>query len=251
MKQYELGLVSVSFRQHTPEEILQAMQQTGLSYIEWGSDVHAPCDDLPRLKSLVKLQGLYGIACCSYGTYFRLGQTPIEQLQSYIDAAKLLGTSILRLWCGNKSGNDMTPAEQTRLLAECRKAADIAEENQVTVCLECHRNTFTENPEDAVWLMESVNSPCFRMYWQPFQWQNVQQNIENAKKIAPYAAHIHVFNWRDTEKLPLAGAIPDWQAYLQHFTKSHTLLLEFMPKDTLSELPVEAESLRQIAGGIL
>ena len=39
---YNLGLCSVSFRKHTPEEILRAMKDAGLSVIEWGSDVHCP-----------------------------------------------------------------------------------------------------------------------------------------------------------------------------------------------------------------
>ena len=38
----KLGLVSVSFRGHTPREILEEMKKVGLSCIEWGSDVHAP-----------------------------------------------------------------------------------------------------------------------------------------------------------------------------------------------------------------
>ena len=43
---YNLGLCSISFRKHTPEEILRAMKEVGLSVIEWGSDVHC----LPLLK---------------------------------------------------------------------------------------------------------------------------------------------------------------------------------------------------------
>ena len=34
---HELGLVSVSFREHTPAEILTAMQSAGLTCIEWGN----------------------------------------------------------------------------------------------------------------------------------------------------------------------------------------------------------------------
>ena len=70
---YNLGLCSVSFRKHTPEEILRAMKDAGLSVIEWGSDVHCPPE---KAEELAKLQKQYGIACCSYGTYFRLGVTP-------------------------------------------------------------------------------------------------------------------------------------------------------------------------------
>ena len=42
MAVFKPGLCSVSFRENSPEEILQAMADAGLWYIEWGSDVHAP-----------------------------------------------------------------------------------------------------------------------------------------------------------------------------------------------------------------
>ena len=128
-------------------------------------------------------------------------------------------------------------------------AVKIAEANGVTLCLECHKGTFTESPDDAVWLMETVNSSHFRMYWQPFQWQNVDENIINAKKIAPYAEHIHVFNWRGKEKLPLGEAVEEWQSYLKQFAKPRTLLLEFMPDNEILTLPREADALRAIIGG--
>ena len=127
MQQYHLGLVSVSFRSHTPEEILKAMKHTALQCIEWGSDVHAPCDDLSRLENLAKLQAEYGITCCSYGTYFRLGTTPITELPQYIRAAKILGTDILRLWCGNKNSEEYTETEKEQLFSDCKAAAALAE----------------------------------------------------------------------------------------------------------------------------
>jgi hypothetical protein len=86
------------------------------------------------------------------------------------------------------------------------------------------------------------------MYWQPFQWQNVDENIINAKKIAPYAEHIHVFNWRGKEKLPLGEAVEEWQSYLKQFAKPRTLLLEFMPDNEISTLPLEADALKTIIG---
>ena len=245
---YNLGLVSVSFRQHSPKEILEAVKTAGLVCIEWGSDVHAPCNEIERLKQIAALQKEYGIYCSSYGTYFRLGETPIEELGDYIQAAKMLGTDILRLWCGTKCGKDMVDEERNALLEACKKAAELAESGGVTLCMECHRGTFTEDPDDAVWLMEAVNSPRFRMYWQPFQWQSADENIINAKKVAPYAEHIHVFNWRGKEKFPLAEATTEWQSYLAQFSKPRTLLLEFMPNGTLEELAREADALREIIG---
>ena len=247
-RKYKLGLVSVSFRQHSPQEILDAVKAAGLSCIEWGSDVHAPCRDLARLHKIAEMQKEYEVFCSSYGTYFRLGETPVEELEAYIDAAKILGTNILRLWCTRKSGNDMTSEERNDLLDVCRTVAKIAEERGIPLCLECHKKTFTEEPEDAVWLMETVNSPCFRMYWQPFQWQSSEQNVENAKKISPYAEHIHVFNWKGSEKFPLTDAVSDWQEYIKAFSTPRTLLLEFMPNGTIEELAHESDALREITG---
>ena len=50
MNNYTYGLVSVSFRKNSPEEILSAMKDSDLSVIEWGSDVHAPSDDIQNLN---------------------------------------------------------------------------------------------------------------------------------------------------------------------------------------------------------
>ena len=246
MKKYTLGLVSVSFRAHEPREILQACQRAGLSVIEWGSDVHAPCTDTARLAEIAAWQAEYGITCSSYGTYCKLGKTPPAELENYIAAAKILGTDILRLWCGTKSGAEMSEGEKRALVAECKQAAEIAARQNVTLCMECHRKTFTERCEDAVWLMQAVDSPHFKMYWQPFQWQTVRENVQNAIAIAPFSTHVHVFNWKGEEKLPLGEAISQWRAYLAAFSTPRTLLLEFMPNGTLDELTAEAAALEKI-----
>lgn len=252
---YQLGLVSISFREHTPEEILKAAKSAGLSCIEWGSDVHAPCRDTEKLRQIAALQKEYGIVCSSYGTYFRLGQTPMEELTDYIAAAKLLGTNTLRLWCGVKSGADMTEEERDALLTDCRRAALIAEESGVTLCMECHHGTFTEIAEDSLALMQAVSSPHFRMYWQPFQWLESEENLPIAQSLASYVEAVHVFRWKGPKLTPwrfsLYEGIDEWRTYLKAIPAPRTLLLEFMPDDRLATLPAEAEALRTIIGGLL
>ncbi len=245
---YRLGLVSVSFRQHSPKEILEAAKAAGLSCIEWGSDVHAPCNDTERLMEIAELQKEHGIVCSSYGTYFRLAETQIEELESYIQAAKILGTNILRLWCGRKSGKDMADAEKNDLFEVCKRPADIAKAADVTLCMECHKKTFTENPDDAVRLMETIHSPHFRMYWQPFQWQEPRENVINATKISNFVEHIHIFNWKGERKLPLADAVDEWREYIKAFSGPRTLLLEFMPNGTIEELDRETAAMKIIIG---
>ncbi len=246
--EYRLGLVSVSFRQHTPREIIEAVKREGLSCIEWGSDVHAPCRDTARLREIAGMQKEYGVVCSSYGTYFRLGQTPIGELEDYIGAAKMLGTDILRLWCGTKSGGDLSDRERQALTEQCKTAAQMAEREGVTLCMECHKDTYTQRPEDALSLMREINSPHFRMYWQPFQWQTAEENLAYAGAIAQDVVHVHVFHWKDRQRLPLNEGIGEWRSYLRKLPAPRTLLLEFMPNDRLSELPAEAKALKTMIG---
>ena len=243
---YRLGVVSVSFRSASPKEILEAAASAGLSCIEWGSDVHAPCRDLERLKHIAALQQGYHIQCSSYGTYFRLGETPLEELHDYIAAAKLLGTRVLRIWCGTKCGADCTDAEREALLEAARLAEEMARNADAVLCMECHRGTFTERLSDALLLMEVTHSPHFQMYWQPFQWQTTQQNLAYARAICGDTVNLHVFHWLEEQRFPLIEARDAWRSYLECFSKPRTLLLEFMPDDRLETLKSEADALREI-----
>ncbi len=245
---YISGLASVSFRQHSPLEILEATVAANLSCIEWGSDVHAPCNDKARLREIAEMQKEFGIVCSSYGTYFKLGATPIEELERYIDAAKILDTDILRIWCGTKCGDEYSLQEKQMLTEECRKAAEIASRVGVTLCMECHKNTLTQKPEDALALMKEVDSSHFQMYWQPFQWQTKAENVAYAKSISDFTRNIHVFHWKEDQKLSLHDGIDEWRCYLAQFSTPRTLLLEFMPDNSLSTLITEAKALRDIIG---
>lgn len=247
--QFKLGLVSISFRQLSVDAIMDLCDACGLKYIEWGSDVHAPADDAERLAYLAAEQKRRGLVCSSYGTYFRLGINPTEELYAYIDAARTLGTNIIRLWCGRKNYEDFTKEEKAVLLRDAKEAARIAEENGVIFCMECHPKTFTNCLAGARELMEAVNSPHFGMYWQPNQYVRLEENLAYAKEMAPYTTQLHIFNWEGKNHYPLAEATDVWRRYLRCFEGEHTLLLEHMPNHTPQELAAEAKALRCIVEG--
>lgn len=246
MNNYTYGLVSVSFRKNLPEEILSAMKDSDLSVIEWGSDVHAPSDDIQNLNELVKLQKKYGISCSSYGTYFRIGVSEKSEIYGIIKAAGILGTDIIRLWAGNLSSKEVSGESKEKFFLECKDLSEIAKENGVKFCLECHNHTYTDDKTAAYELIKYVNSPYFKMYWQPNQFKSFDENIACAKLLSPYTENIHVFNWEGKNKYPLIGAKDAWRTYLSQFDADKTLLLEFMPDDSIDSLKTEADSLRSI-----
>lgn len=243
-----LGLVSVSFRQLSVLEIIKLMKAEGMAIVEWGSDVHAPKDDIKRLEQIAKLQREYGIKCSSYGTYFSVGTTPIKEIEGYIKAAKILGTNVLRIWCGDKDSENYSFEERQKLFNECSRLADIAEKNKVILCLECHGWSYTNRLSSALELMGAVNSDSFKMYWQPNQFRTFEENLLYAEKIAPYTINIHVFNWEGKDKFPLAEAKEKWQEYLKKFSGNENLLLEFMPDGKPESFKNEYKALKEIVG---
>lgn len=244
---YKLGLVSVSFRGLSPRDILEAMKNTPLTWIEWGSDAHVPPE---RAEEIAALQAEYGVHCSSYGTYYQIEGSPVSELEAYIHAAKTLGTDILRLWCGTKDSEEYSDAESEALFAQCREAAALAEKHHVKLCMECHGLSYTNEKSAAYRLMKAVNSSNFRMYWQPNHYRSFEENMAYANLLCPYTEHLHVFNWEKTAKYPLSDARETWRSYLSCFPKDKTLLLEFMPDDKIESLPGEARTLFEIAGGM-
>ena len=244
---YKYGLCSISFRSLSPREIVTLVKDAGLDCIEWGSDVHAKPDDEHALLEIVRLQNESGIYCSSYGTYFRIGQDPVDDIYKYIKAAKTLGTDTLRLWCGTKGSADYTEDERKAVINDCIALSRIAEKKNVYLCLECHIKTLTDDMNSTLSLMSEVNSKNFIMYWQPNQFKTVEENILYAKSISDKTKCIHVFNWKEKEKYPLADGKSVWQNYLACFG-ANTLLLEFMPDGDPNSLKREAISLFEITG---
>lgn len=244
---FKTGVVSVSFRALSVDEVIKYTKDAGLSAIEWGSDVHAPYTDLERINYIAKAQKEAGLYCPSYGTYFKLGEHDTEELRGYIAAAKILGTNVLRLWCGKKNFADMTEEERDFIVSESKKAAKIAEELGAVLCMECHNNSFTNNVEGALYLMNAVNSEAFRMYWQPATKHTEEMNIDYATKIAPYTYNVHVYYYEDGVKHPLADGVDSWKKYLACFKGCEHLLLEFMPDNRPESLATEAKTLNALA----
>lgn len=245
------GLVSISFRKNTVSEIASAVTAAGLSYVEWGSDVHAKKDSTTALFNIAEIQKETGIKCSSYGTYFKLGVNDTDELYAYADAANILGTNVIRIWAGNRDARDMDYAEKLRLFGDIKKAAKIAEERNVTFCFECHDRTYVSEINSALALLDYAQSDKIAMYWQPNQFRSLETNLEYAQSIAPYAKVIHVFNWEGNGRFPLAESVETWKKYLCLFGNSLEkndvkFLLEFMPDDRIETLTTEAQALRDI-----
>ncbi len=247
--QMKKGLVSVSFRGHTPREILEAAAACGLAAIEWGSDVHAPCTDMVRLTDIANMQAAFGLCTSSYGTYFRVGVHTPAGILPYIEAARTLGTDTLRVWCGDRGQAAYDGAATAALLRDCEALVRIAEREGVTLATEFHHGTYTDSPEGVLSIRDAVASSHLLTYWQPNQFRSHEENRAMAAAVAPLTVRLHVFHWQGNVKYPLAKGIHLWQDYLSCFGDTHYALLEFMPDGRLETLPQETQALEILLGG--
>jgi sugar phosphate isomerase/epimerase len=129
----------------------------------------------------------------------------------------------------------------------------MAEREGVVLCFEWHRDTMTGTLEGALRLVESVNSPALRLYWQPSQYRSFEQNLAEATRVAPYVVNLHVFQWEVAHskivRHPLADGCEEWEQYLACFDGTQHALLEFVPDDDPTYLVGEAATLNTFLKG--
>jgi len=260
---FRKGLISISFRRETPENIIRYAADAGIECIEWGADVHCPPEQTARLREVCRLTREAGLETGSYGTYFRLGTAQgLEAFKRLCEAAQLLDAQVLRIWGGAKGSEDITVPERSRLAEQARELTVYAFSQGLYTALECHPYTVTDDWKSSLEFLEECfpekdGKPGLWMYWQPNQFKSLEYNLTAAKKLAPYTVNMHVFNWTRTEKLPMAEGIDNWNGYISAFHDGlkdagdlwgscRGMHLEFMPDDRIESLKTEAETLKQL-----
>lgn len=243
------GLVSVTFRNLNSDEIIELCKENGLTTIEWGSDVHVPFQDESVAVSVSEKTLNNNLKVAEYGSYYRIGASPQEDILKVAKSAKLLKTNLVRVWGFVKNLQNSTPEEYENAVSDGKRICDLFPD--ITFCLECHQNTLTENYQDALKFMSDVGRENIRMFWQPNQFKSHEENIEALKNLLPYVKSVHVFSWdndgKNTVTHPLSYFENRWIEYIKILKTSNekeiNMMLEFMHDGKKESLPETAEVL--------
>ena len=242
-----LGLVSITFRQLTPAQIIPLVKEAGLTAIEWGSDIHVPQTDLANARRVGEMTREAGLTVSSYGSYYRLGAG--QDFAPYLAAAVALGAPVIRVWAGTKESAAVDGDTFAAWAAEAKAISRMAAEKGVTVAFEYHHGTLTDTAASALALVRGVDEPNCRLYWQPEFAKPQELILSDLELVAPYVELCHVFTWNpDHSRRPLLDGKALWREYLFHIPgwADKPLLLEFVPGDDPALLAREAASLREI-----
>ncbi len=245
------GLTSITFRQLTVEQIVELVQQSGLDGIEWGGDVHVKPGEEALAREVGDRTRQAGLQVLSYGSYLHVdGPEHIaEDFKPVLQSALALSAPVIRVWPGGREPDRADEAYYDRNAEALRIIGEMAGQHGLTVATEYHRGTLTQNAESAQKLMQRIDSPYVKTYWQPNPDITAADNRHEAAAMRPYLANVHVFCWtKGNERHPLAQGDADWRAYLQALEldpqRQHAII-EFVKDDSPARFLEDAETLRR------
>lgn len=245
------GLVSVTFRKLSPQEIVSLVVKSGLQGIEWGGDVHVPHGNIARAKEVFNLTEANGLRVASYGSYYYVG---CEEKQSFtfeqvLETAVALHAPQIRVWAGNRDPKDADPAWWDRVINESSHIATLAASAGISVSYEYHTGTLTDTSDIACRLLKSVDNKNMGCYWQPSESLTFPSQLDELKQIMPWLTNVHVYHYREDIKSPLSDGINHWSGFLKLVAElqgDHFAMLEFVKDDNPLQFLEDANTLKQL-----
>lgn len=235
------GLVSVSFRGLSPDEIIGLTKRAGLDSIEWGGDVHVPPEDLANARAVGEMTRAAGLEVACYGSYYRLTDGESGMAEKIVAAARALGAPLIRVWAGKLPSAEVGEEYREMVARNARILSDMAE--GIDVAFEYHGGTLTDDASSALDLLERANTGTL---WQPPVGMSTEDCVSSIRTVGKYIRNIHVFSWDAADRLPLADGAEKWRACLAEIGKlpgEHRLMLEFVKGDDPEQLIADAARL--------
>ena len=248
------GLVSISFRELKPEEIIELLLKAELNCVEWGGDIHVPHGDLKKAREVKRICADAGITVSSYGSYYRAGESEKDGLcfESVLASAIELGTSAIRVWAGKKGSADADPLYRKNVINNLMEISASASKFRIGISLEFHGGTLTDTNESAIQLMKEVSHGNLSLYWQPPAGKSFEYRLEGLKSGLPYLGHLHVFHWLTNdgkhERRPLEEGRTEWMEYLKLAETAkgdRCALLEFVRDNSKEAFLKDAATLKK------
>lgn len=244
------GLVSVSFRQLGVREIVELCQACGLRGLEWGGDVHVPPGEAAVAREVGTMTREAGLEVVAYGSYYRLGGMPEERanFSAVLETAQLLGAPTIRVWAGRVGSAAVDEDGWQAILEDWQRTAGLAAEEGLTVSLEYHANTLTDDRRAVARLLE--NAPAAgRFLWQPSNHFSLDDRLAALREVLPKLQHVHCYFWRENgERRPLAEGWTEWKPYFAEMPVEKQILpvlLEFVKDNRPEQLREDAAVLRE------
>ena len=176
------GLVSVTFRQLQPEQIIDLAVAADIEGIEWAGDVHVKHGDINTAEKVRKATVDAGLKVVSYGSYYCVGESQKQEFKEVLDTAVALGAPNIRVWTGKKSSKDASEDYYEFVISDSKRIAEMACKYGIKVSYEFHCDTLTDTANSAKILLGNATNNLF-CYWQPIDGEDGDSNRQSIRAI--------------------------------------------------------------------
>ena len=253
-KKFHPGLVSVTFRQLPPRQIVDLSSQAGLVGIEWGGDVHVPHGDLTLARQVNQMTLDAGLRVAAYGSYYRVWPQEPAPFEMVLETALALGAPLIRVWAGKLGSDTADTTHWDMLVSEACRIAGLAATVGVRLAFEFHGGTLTDTDASARDLLTRAGHPNLGCYWQPRITASPAENVSSLQGVLPWLDNLHVFHWRLASdgtyyRRPLSEGQLPWLHYLTEAASApgdRFAMLEFVRDDSPSAFLEDAAVLAEL-----
>jgi len=254
MTSFRPGLCSVTFRGLAPETIVALAAECGIEGIEWAGDVHVPPGQFGVARRVRRLTESAGLSVVSYGSYIAPPTDDEAAFSLALETAQALGAPNIRIWPGSRNRDSITYSAQERQHAASliRRMARQAADASITISLEYHPNSLTDDLASARRLMAEIDDPNVFLYWQPRPGLPLEDALDELRAIGAETSHLHVFAWdRERNRYPLSDQHAYWSRIFTEcpatrWTGERFAMLEFVRDDSPEQFRIDAAVFRQM-----
>ncbi len=245
-----IGLTSISFRNRTVKELINLCVETGTECIEWGGDIHIPSGEFELAKSIGNLTRSKGIKILSYGSYYKVleSQNPQEEFTQIAKTAQALGASLIRVWMSSENYLGTSSLTVEKSVKELELLCTIASSYELSIGMEYHRGTLTENKENTLSILSQVNAHNLYTYWQPNPDISHEERLKEISLLSPHICSIHAYWWEKGDvRKPLKEGALFWKEYWRALQNDNCpIYIEFVKGDTFDQYKEDITILKEL-----
>ncbi len=209
------GLCTIACKEKSIFEAIDIAKSAGAEGIEvWGKPEHINYpvnkNELLKIKEYAQSREIH---ICALGSYLHAGAKIIINdielsIENQIEIAELLNTNIIRIWAGNRNYDEYKEDEMEKIFNEIRAMGKLASKEKITLVLERHNSTITNQWDNIENILNEINSDnVFLNYQMPHPatvGEYKTKSISDYTKLLKYSKHAHLQNYTKDDEFQRA-----------------------------------------------
>lgn len=250
------GLLSVTFRSLSPDEIISEVVSAGLKGIEWGGDRHVPPGEIRNAEQIGRRTRDAGLEISAYGSYYAFqdllpgSPTTADDSHAVLDTAEALGTTMIRIWPGKVGSREASPQWFDAVVAKTRRMADEAAPRGLHLGFEFHNDSLTDTGDATLRLLQAIDRENVSTFWQTNRGGDPADEVASIQLLGHRITQLHCHHLLSEQMPPyalLSAGSREWQVFLEtlrSFGGQHWISIEFVKDGSLESFRSDAATLK-------